>query len=198
MTTHTSPQRLSQRVTNFVAHNNSNNPPSSEKHEEPTSPMNENNSGVFMRSMAPMHVDYPASVSTETAPLTHSAASPGGSVQGRKISIEDPYSSQSVLFSMVDPRYPSSQLQAPRYPSPMSDVSAYHTREPSPLASQVPTVSQYDTRSAYGDIADDYHDDTTGQARAPPPLPAAGAAEPGRERMVTDWLWQSPSGRKQT
>ncbi|ORY99061.1 hypothetical protein BCR43DRAFT_435997 [Syncephalastrum racemosum] len=179
-----SQQRLSQRVTNFVANNS--HQPSAEN-------------GVFMRSMAPMHVDYPASVSTETAPLTHSAASPGGSVQGRKISVEDPYSSQSVLFSMVDPRYPSSQLQAPRYPSPMSDVSAYHTREPSPLVSQVPTVSQYDTRSAYGDIANDYHDDTTAQARPPPPLPATAEAEqPGRERMVTDWLWQSPSGRKQT
>ncbi|KAI9257987.1 hypothetical protein BDA99DRAFT_514937 [Phascolomyces articulosus] len=221
--TTTNPSRpLSQRITNFL-HNNNNNgmnnsqPPlpaqyGSEKYQQPTSPDRstpnttgggDSNNGVFMRAMSPVNVDYPGSVGTETQALTSSAAHPG---YNRNISIDDPYSSQSIVFSMVDPKGGASSPST-RYPTPtQSDTTYDYPMQSMPRTRNNPMTSGGgyhatggDERSEY-DVSD-YHDDTAqsrhgGAAVAAPsfhdgptPMPPNGA---GRERMVTDWLYQSP------
>lgn len=140
---------------------------------------------VFMRPMSPVNVDYPPSYVTDTAPLTTSAAaSPAGGL-GRNVSVEDPYSSQSVLFSMVEPKHS-------RYPTPdnSSSFSHHHQLQPSSAAG-------YDQQSEYGVDVSQYHDDTSSGYNDRPLSPpyAQAPAGAGRDRMVTDWLKQSP-GRK--
>ena len=226
---HTRP--LSQRITNFMTgygsgkqNNlpaggmNNSQPPlpaqyGSEKYQQPSSPGaansdSHNGSGVFMRAMSPVNVDYPASVGTETQGLTSSAAHPG---YNRNISIDDPYSSQSIVFSMVDPSKSGGQSSpSTRYPTPaQSDTTYEYPMHQMPPARNNPLSTNGgngyrndgdDHRSEY-DVSD-YHDDTAASKHhgnavpngtpfnaEPTPLSPNG---PGRERMVTDWLYRSP------
>lgn len=161
-------KRFSQRITSFMNH---------EKHlvSSPTEPNNNNNkNNIFLRTMSPVTVDYPPSVTgTETAPLTATAAP---FQRGRNVSIEDPYSHQSIVFSMVDrPKYPT-PIIGPVPPPPPQPARQYKN-------------DNDDVHSEYDVDVSGYHDDTatTAPQERPPPPPA-----PGHERMVTDWLYQSP------
>ncbi|KAG2223706.1 hypothetical protein INT45_007284 [Circinella minor] len=222
---------LSQRITNFMhgyGGNKQNNSPAngmnnsqpplpaqygSEKYQQPSSPEaansdSHNGSGVFMRAMSPVNVDYPGSVGTETQGLTSSAAHPG---YNRNIAIDDPYSSQSIVFSMVDPSKSGGQSSpSTRYPTPTRSDTTYeypmHQMPPSrnnPLASNGGISYRNgadDQRSEY-DVSD-YHDDTDVSKHHGNPSPNGATFNPdptplspngsGRERMVTDWLYRSP------
>ncbi|KAI9488414.1 hypothetical protein BDB00DRAFT_848328 [Zychaea mexicana] len=239
-TTTNNSRPLSQRITNFISNRggdnmNNSQPPlpaqyGSEKYQQPTSPDGgatfasdphhyqnhaeaNNGSGVFMRAMSPINVDYPPSIGTEGVPLTSSAANPG---YNRNVSVEDPYSSQSIVFSMVDPRHPQqpSSPSTTRYNTPThSDAYSDYPMQPIPPSRNNPLSpggyrNNEDGRSEY-DVSD-YHDDTTasrhagttggdpganlGYQQAPPLPPAIDTSDvgPGRERMVTDWLYRSP------
>ncbi|CDS13934.1 hypothetical protein LRAMOSA06107 [Lichtheimia ramosa] len=193
---------LSQRITNFIHNNSVGNGSAygSEKYQQQSSPISSQQqdtygNGVFMRPMSPVNVDYPPSMGNEAAPLTSAAAAT--SVYQRNMSIEDPYSSQSVVFSMVDPPPPStrhqvnhaiSENQQSRYPTPTTDMS-YHTTTATGAEYPMHSVGmrdQHDARSEF-DVSD-YHDDTT--------QPAGAHEQQQPPRMVTDWLYQSPE-RKQ-
>lgn len=203
---------LSQRITNFIQNNNVINGGGSaygsEKYQQQSSPVSSQphdgyGNGVFMRPMSPVNVDYPPSMGTEAAPLTSAAAAT--SVYQRNMSIEDPYSSQSVVFSMVDPPPPprpsAPENQQTRFPTPTTDMS-YHTTTATGAVEypmhNVGLRDQHDARSEF-DVSD-YHDDTT--TTQPGMSTTHGAAAAAREqqqqppRMVTDWLYQSPE-RKQ-
>ncbi|KAI8137075.1 hypothetical protein BJV82DRAFT_367682 [Fennellomyces sp. T-0311] len=204
-TTTNNSRPLSQRITNFMSGNGNNSQPpqqyGSEKYQQPSSP-DQQNGGVFMRAMSPVNVDYPPSIGTEAAPLTASPAPVGSAYSHnhpRNVSIEDPYSSQSIVFSMVDPRGQQSQTPSTRYPTPtnsdmdrsydypMHTIPRSRTNAASPLS---PTYRE-DERSEF-DVSD-YHDDTVSrQVYHATTNNTMEPAPPGRERMVTDWLYQSP------
>lgn len=132
---------------------------------------NNNGSGGFMRAMSPVTVDYPGS---DTMPLT---SSPGinrsfspVNQNTHSVAIEDPYSNEPVMFSMMD-------MKQTRYGSPTSPVP---TRTMSP---------RYE---------DNYYEQTTSPSRIRRPSwernPSQFTDQSG-DNMVRDWLWQSPDRR---
>ena len=191
-----------------------------------------------MRAMSPVTVDYPHSLSNDTMPLTSSAGigrplSPPESQmsyqqmqqqqqqqQQRNLAVEDPYSNQPVMFSMMDIK----QQQA-RYASPTSPTNIGRHDIPmrgmnSGSISRINTSSPQSRR--YGDDEIDYMEYE--QTRSPHKIRRPSwersndmnelnmqsshqlqqhqqqqqqqqqSGQPG-EQMVRDWLWQSPDRR---
>ncbi|OAD05277.1 hypothetical protein MUCCIDRAFT_80369 [Mucor lusitanicus CBS 277.49] len=180
------------------------------------------NGGGFMRAMSPVTVDYPHSLSNDTMPLTSSAGtnrplSPPDAYQQqqRNLAVEDPYSSQPVMFSMMDIKQ---QQQQARYGSPTSPTQMGRHDIPmrgmnSGSISRINTSSPQSGRR-YGDDEIDYMEYE--QTRSPHKIGRPSwersndmselnmqsqyqqqQQQPGQpgEQMVRDWLWQSPDRR---
>jgi hypothetical protein len=141
-----------------------------------------------MRAMSPVTVDYPHSMSNDMVPLTTASGtgrplSPPDtqlSFQQRNVAIEDPYSNQPVLFSMVDVNQQSTR---------------YTTRQDIPM--QGMNNSSYANEESYA------YDQTTAPHKIRRPSWERGtdvqpsssqSGQPG-DQMVQDWLWQSPDRR---
>lgn len=167
-----------------------------------------------MRAMSPVTVDYPRSMTNDTIPLTASTGTgrplspPNAQLayqqqqQTRNVAIEDPYSNQPVMFSMVDVN------QQQRYGSPTTNMSPQDI----PMRSMNNNSTRYTEEDSYS------YDQTTAphkvrrpswergndmselhmQPSSPPPPPQLQqqqqSGQPG-DQMVRDWLWQSPDRR---
>ncbi|KAI9348835.1 hypothetical protein BD770DRAFT_446206 [Pilaira anomala] len=192
-----------------------------------------NNNGGFMRAMSPVTVDYPHSLTNDTIPLTSSASgrplSPPDNhhhhqvTASRNMAIEDPYSNQPVMFSMMDvsskqqqqqqqQRYvtsPTSPTSMSRHDIPLRGMNSMDSRS----NTMSPQMNRYADEDEYMGYAPDHMKQTTvpGRMRRPSwerkeedmSLPSSPqqqqqqqniSGQPG-DQMVRDWLWQSPDRR---
>jgi hypothetical protein len=184
-----------------------------------------------MRAMSPVTVDYPHSLTHDTVPLTSSAGTAGmgrplspldnkiggyqlqQQQQARNVAIEDPYSNEQVMFSMMDVSSPKQQQQQQtRYASPTSP-SIRHDIPMRGIGGNGRTMSPQQRRYAE---EDDYldHQQTASPSKIRRPSwerrddmgspylqqqPSSPQpqhpGQPAGEQMVRDWLWQSPDRR---
>ncbi|KAI7894416.1 uncharacterized protein EV154DRAFT_498675 [Mucor mucedo] len=170
-----------------------------------------NANGGFMRPMSPITVDYPQSLTHDTVPLTSPAGrpfSPIESPQLRNMAVEDPYSSQPVMFSMMEGKKSSSSQ---RYNEPSSPGSMGRHDIPmrgmnSSIDSRNNTMSPPQRRFMEEDeYMDTYteHTQTTAPSRIrrpswerrDEPTQPITVSQPGGDQIVRDWLWQSPDRR---
>lgn len=159
-----------------------------------------------MRPMSPITVDYPHSLTNDTVPLTSPAGRPFSPVESpkqRNMAIEDPYSSQPVMFSMMDGKKSSSSQ---RYAEPLSPTSM--SRHDIPMRGMnsmdsrnntlSPTQRRFLEEDEYRDTYTE-HTQTTAPARIRRPSwerrEEPTVAQPGGDQIVRDWLWQSPDRR---
>lgn len=171
-----------------------------------------------MRPMSPITVDYPHPLTHDTVPLTSPAARPFSPMesqqqQTRNMAIEDPYSSQPIIFSMMDSKKSTSSQ---RYVEPTSPNSMRHHDIPMRGMNSVDNKNNTMSRSQHKFMDNDLYVDTNPnlgympdhqQTTIPsriqrpswegrdeditsPQLPG----QPG-DQTVRDWLWQSPDRR---
>ncbi|CEP12708.1 hypothetical protein [Parasitella parasitica] len=187
------------------------------------------NSGGFMRAMSPVTVDYLHSLSNDTMPLTLSTgsgrpSSPSEShinfQQQRQqqyrhnLTVQVPYSSQPVVFSMMDVKQQQAQQQQQqaRYGSPTSPAHIVPMRSMnSGSIGRINTMSSSSSRYDDDEYIQDYEQTRSPQRiRRPswersndiselaiPPshqIQQHQLGQPG-EQIVRDWLWQSPDRR---
>ncbi|KAI8384455.1 uncharacterized protein BYT42DRAFT_261655 [Radiomyces spectabilis] len=229
---HQQQQRYSGRITNFIASNDMH------QRKQPTMTSGPGETlypktvvdtatpAGFMRPMSPVAVDYPQSLYTDTSPLTDSSAgrpfSPPSSSTSfqakpaeRNVSIEDPYTSEPITFSMIDPtihypseRRPSSPHSTTLRPQehdaveiPMHTIQSLHTfderRSPLPPVPNTPPFRRNDSQSHAANPMNHTTDPAAAGQHAittiDPSLPSPAGGS--RDRMVRDWLWQSPDRR---
>lgn len=185
--------------------------------------MNNSNNGGFMRAMSPVTVDYPHSLTNDTIPLTSSASGrplspPDNQVTAsRNMAIEDPYSNQPVMFSMMDvsskqqqQRYvtsPTTPTSMGRHDIPLRGMNSMDSRS----NTMSPQVNRYPDEDEYMGYSPDHVKQTTAPGRirrpswerkeddlslpsSPQQLQQNAAGQPG-DQIVRDWLWQSPDRR---
>ncbi|KAI8646950.1 hypothetical protein BD408DRAFT_399238 [Parasitella parasitica] len=179
------------------------------------------NSGGFMRVMSPVAVNYPPSLSNDTMPLTSPTAtgrplSPSEShinfqqqQYRNNLTVQDPYSSQPVMFSMMDTK--QQQPQQPTSPTHIIPMRGMHAG--SDNINRINTLSSSARRYDDDDIIDYVgYEQTRSPHKIRRPswersndmselnMPSSHQFEqqqlgqPG-EQMVRDWLWQSPDRR---
>lgn len=174
-----------------------------------------------MRAMSPVTVDYPHSLTNDTIPLTSSAGTAGmgrplsppqqqqQQQQARNVAIEDPYSNEPVMFSMMDVSSPKEQQQryaspsSPRHDIPMRGIGSGRSMSPSQAQRRYmdendymdqQTTSPSKIRRPSWERRDDMSDPHYMQQQQSTSPQLQHSGQPG-EQMVRDWLWQSPDRR---
>ncbi|GAA5798865.1 hypothetical protein HPULCUR_004272 [Helicostylum pulchrum] len=185
---------------------------------------NSSNSGGFMRAMSPVTVDYPHSLGNDTMPLTSAASgrplSPPDNQANRNMAIEDPYSNQPVMFSMMDVNAKAARQQ--RYASPTSptnmgrhDIPMRGMNSMDGRSNNMSPQHRFVDEDDYMDMSPNMvgytpdHSQTTAPTRIrrpswerkdeemnhpSSPQQVQNPGQPG-DQIVRDWLWQSPDRR---
>lgn len=162
-----------------------------------------------MRAMSPVTVDYPHSLTNDTIPLTSSTGtgrplSPADTrlsydqqkQQARKVTIDDPYSNQPVMFSMVDVIQPSQKYGSPtrtnRQDIPMDSMSTNTRYTDKDNHTYKQTTAPHKIGRPSWERGNDISD-----LHMQPSSPLTQQQQPSQpgNQIEHDWLWQSPDRR---